>query len=454
MTAQNTVELLTSEGTVLATAVQSDNDGVYTLTYDTTGKGLSIGQNTLTVNYGGSGNLNSSTAAVTVDLSAKPVTASVSGTPSKTFDGETDVDVALTFASDTLAGSDNFTGTVSGNFSDANVAEDKPITLGSSPVWTDPDTAGFYIVTLPDSVTGTISKATPTLTLTADPAELSGGGDVTLTLSGLPSGGTATVTCDKSVTVTANSDGTWTADLPNQTTNYIFTASYDGDGNHNSAKATCIVSVTRYSSGGGSSRPTSLSDQAIDKIEDAREGSTVKITLRTGQTKLDKEVFEALAGRDVTLEISVPGGVTWTVNGEEISKTADLIDLDMGVSMDTKGIPANVFNAVTGEFSTVQFTLAHDGAFGFTLTLTAPLGRENAGYWANLYYYNERGRELEFVNSARIGRDGSAALRLEHASQYAVVIDDKATSRWIFPSPTCRRTIGPTTPSSTSTARA
>lgn len=87
LTEQDTVELLTSEGTVLATAAQPDNDGAYILTYDTTGKGLSIGQNTLTVNYRGSGNLNSSTAAVTVDLSAKPVTASVSGTPSKTFDG-------------------------------------------------------------------------------------------------------------------------------------------------------------------------------------------------------------------------------------------------------------------------------------------------------------------------------------------------------------------------------
>ena len=159
LTEQDTVELLTSEGTVLATAAQPDNDGAYILTYDTTGKGLSIGQNTLTVNYRGSGNLNSSTAAVTVDLSAKPVTASVSGTPSKTFDGETDVDVVLTFASGTLAGSDNFTGMVSGNFFDANVAEDKPITLSSSPVWTDPDTAGFYTVTLPDSVTVTISKA-------------------------------------------------------------------------------------------------------------------------------------------------------------------------------------------------------------------------------------------------------------------------------------------------------
>ena len=435
LTAQNTVELRTSAGTVLATATAADQDGAYTLTYDTAGKGLAIGSNPLTVSYGGGGNLNASTATVTVTLNAKPVTASVSGTPSKTFDGETDVDVALTFASSTLVGSDTFTGTVSGNFSDANVGEGKSITLGSSPVWTDPDTAGFYAVTLPGNVTGTISKATPALTLTADPAELSGGGYVTLTLSGLPSGGSATVTCDRSITVRDSGNGTWTAYLPNQTANYTFTASYAGDGNHNSAEATCTVSVTRRSTGGGGS--SSSRDEAPstgdsegwsgiqDEVADAQPGDTVTIDMGD-ETEVPAEVFEEVAGKDVTVEIDLGGGVSWSVNGQDVPEGVSLSDLDLSVSMDTKGIPVSVFNAVTGEYSTVQFTLAHDGTFGFTLTLTAPLGRENAGYWANLYYYNERGRELEFVTSARIARDGSAALRLEHASQYAVVIDDKS----------------------------
>ena len=142
------------------------------------------------------------------------------------------------------------------------------------------------------------------------------------------------------------------------------------------------------------------------------------------ETEVPGEIFEEVAGKDVDVEIDLGGGVSWTVNGQDVPEGVSLSDLDLGVSMDTKGIPANVFNAVTGEYGSVQFTLAHDGAFGFALTLTAPLGRENAGYWANLYYYNERGQELEFITSARIGRDGSAALRLEHASQYAVVIDD------------------------------
>ena len=168
------------------------------------------------------------------------------------------------------------------------------------------------------------------------------------------------------------------------------------------------------------------SEQAIDKIEDAVDGVTVKITLSTGQTRLDKEVFEALAGRDVTLEISVPGGVSWTVNGQDIPKTANLTDLNLGVDLGTSGISVDVINAVTGEYGSVQITLAHGGEFGFALTLTAPLGRGNAGLWANLYHYDEARERLTFETSARIAADGSAALRMTHASQYAIVIDDRS----------------------------
>ena len=144
------------------------------------------------------------------------------------------------------------------------------------------------------------------------------------------------------------------------------------------------------------------------------------------ETEVPGEIFEEAAGKDVTVEFELEDGVSWTVNGQDIPTDTGLSDLDLGVSMDSRGIPVNVFNAITGEYSTVQFTLSHDGPFGFTLTLAAPLGRDNAGYWANLYYYNEKGRELEFRQAARIGRDGRAEFRMDHASQYAVVIDDKS----------------------------
>ena len=183
--------------------------------------------------------------------------------------------------------------------------------------------------------------------------------------------------------------------------------------------------VKQYSSGGGTPTKTP-SQQAVDKIESAKDGSTVEIKLSTGSTKLDKEVFEELAGRDVTLEISLSNGVTWTVNGQDIPENADLTDLDMGVSLNTSTIPVNLINAVTGEIGTVQLTLKHDGEFGFTMTLTAPVGAKNAGLWANLYHYDEDAGKMVYQTAALVDKDGNVALPFDHASQYALVLDSKS----------------------------
>ena len=170
--------------------------------------------------------------------------------------------------------------------------------------------------------------------------------------------------------------------------------------------------------------PPTVSEETTDAIQAADLGETVTVDLSSGSTKLDKEVFEALAGRDVTLVIDLGDGVSWTVNGSDVPENADFVDIDMGVTMNSDGIPVEVVNAITGERDSVQLELAHDGAFGFTMTLTAPLGAENAGLWANLYHFDEDANAMTFETAAEIGSDGSVSLSFNHASQYAIVIDD------------------------------
>ena len=197
-----------------------------------------------------------------------------------------------------------------------------------------------------------------------------------------------------------------------------------------STKVDLCFEVTQQTGGGGSSggsstSTTTSSQQAIDQIENAKSGEVVKITLSTGNTKLDQEVFEKLAGRDVTLEISLPDGTLWTVNGLDIPENADLSDLDLGVDMGTSSIPDAAFNTITGEVETTQFTLKHNSEFGFTMTLTASLDKEFADLWANLYDYNARTGELEFQSAHKIGANGTVGLPLTHGGQYAIVIADR-----------------------------
>ena len=283
---------------------------------------------------------------------------------------------------------------------------------------------------------GVISQ-TATLTVQAKPASVPVTGvNLNKTSLSLTVGGTDTLTATVQPDNATNKNVKWStsnASIATVDANGEVTAVSAGTATitvttaDGSFTASCTVTVEKPYTPPPYIPPTKTpSEQAIDKIEDAKEGSTVKITLRTGQTKLDKEVFEELAGRDVTLEISLPGGVTWTVNGEDIPKTADLTDLDMGVSLNTSTIPVDLINAITGEIGTVQLTLKHDGPFGFTMTLTAPVGKGNKGLWANLYHYDEDAGEMVYQTAAQVDEDGNVALPFDHASQYALVLDSKS----------------------------
>ena len=178
-------------------------------------------------------------------------------------------------------------------------------------------------------------------------------------------------------------------------------------------------------------------DDILDELENTAKGDQITIDMGD-ETKVPAEIFESVAGKDVDVTFDLGDDLSWTVNGKDIPDDAALADLDLGVALDTDGIPANVVNAITGEVGTVQITLAHNGEFGFTMTLTAPLGKENAGYWANLYHYKVNGGEadredplgddedaeaLNFEAAAKIDEDGSVTIPFTHASQYAIVID-------------------------------
>ena len=175
-------------------------------------------------------------------------------------------------------------------------------------------------------------------------------------------------------------------------------------------------------------------DSVLDEIADAGKGDEISIDL-SEDTNVPGDVFEAIAGKDVEVTFELEDGLAWTVDGTDIPADAEIGDLDLGVTMGTDGIPVDVINTVTGEKGTVQVTLAHSGEFGFTMILTAPLGAENAGYWANLYHFDEDAEAMKFESAAEIDDEGNARLSFSHASQFAIVIDDKShasSDEWPF----------------------
>lgn len=134
-----------------------------------------------------------------------------------------------------------------------------------------PINAGDYTasITMEEAVASvdfTIKKAKINLAITPSSAEISGGGKVILSIVGVPDEGEVSVTCNnENIEVTENADDTYTVTLPNETAEYTFTATYEGDHNHEAAQDTCTVSVTRHTGGGGASHPEAGDNSSSDR---------------------------------------------------------------------------------------------------------------------------------------------------------------------------------------------
>lgn len=157
--------------------------------------------------------------------------------------------------------------------------------------------------------------------------------------------------------------------------------------------------------------------------EKAQEGSTINVDMN-GSTVVPGDIFDSIKGKDITITFDMGSGILWSVDGKSIT-TDKAGDIDFSVKTGVNTVPVDIINNVTGESYSIQLSLAYEGDFGFTAVLSIGLGKENAGYTASLYYYNESTGELEFICSDEVAQDGTVSLAFTHASDYVIAIDGK-----------------------------
>ena len=164
------------------------------------------------------------------------------------------------------------------------------------------------------------------------------------------------------------------------------------------------------------------------QLEEAKSGDTVTVVMN-GTTVVPKDVIDSIKGKDTTLVLDMGNGLSWKINGQDITEPSGDIDFGVNVGADAgKSIPVDVINNVTGERYSMNLTLAYDGEFGFTATLTVNMESKNAGLYANLFYYNEQTGELEFISAGQIDAEGNVELEFTHASDYTIVVDTRIMS--------------------------
>lgn len=161
--------------------------------------------------------------------------------------------------------------------------------------------------------------------------------------------------------------------------------------------------------------------ESVDKVNNAESGETITVKMDSA-TVVPAEVLEAAQGKDVEIQLDM-GSYSWTIKGTDI-KASELKDINLEVKLDQNAVAPEIVEKITDGKPSRQLSLTYDGEFGFKAELTVNLGAENAGEYANLYYYDYTGR-LVFMNAGIIDADGNVSLNFTHASDYVVVIDQK-----------------------------
>ena len=150
----------------------------------------------------------------------------------------------------------------------------------------------------------------------------------------------------------------------------------------------------------------------------------VEIVLPKEATVIPNQIFESIKEQNVVVEFKLENGITWSINGTSV--TGDVSDLNLAVEIGAGEIPEEAITMVMAAeaIEVVTVSLAYSGEFGCEAVMNIPVGNENAGKYANLYYFNPETNEMEFVTSALIKEDGTADLTFTHASDYAILVEE------------------------------
>jgi len=206
------------------------------------------------------------------------------------------------------------------------------------------------------------------------------------------------VTCDDaSISVTANQDGSYTANLPNTTKTYTFTATYTDSASLNTS-AVCTVTVTAQSSGGNSSgsggggsssssssKPTTVTNDDGSKTTTVTDRKTGVVTATTKWPDGSLEVVETKKDGTITATTQKPNGFTEVIETKKdgtvtttdtalsgvVVKTVSQPKKDTTVSVT---IPAHVAEAAVSVPATVldYTTVAIHAVTGELIKLAVP----------------------------------------------------------------------------------
>ena len=181
----------------------------------------------------------------------------------------------------------------------------------------------------------------------------------------------------------------------------------------------------------GGNHSTLLANADVVTEPDGREGESREETAyeRSSVTMdmedlpvLTDEMLQMAKGQNVDLVLRMNDRAAWRVNAGSVQ--GSYADTDMNVLFDRGIVPQDLLEQLADGNGCLEFSLAHDGPFGFGAQLQLLLDPADCGRYANLFYYDSAAGTLEFICASVIDENGYAVFDMEHASDYVVIISD------------------------------
>ena len=165
-----------------------------------------------------------------------------------------------------------------------------------------------------------------------------------------------------------------------------------------------------------------------DAIEANMTAEPMAVDLSNAQsTVIPSAAFQTAALNGTELILDMSPDMAWSISPNEIKSVGQ--DIDLGIVETLDGIPSDAIMTIQNEGAVQkQFSIKHEGDFGFTANLTVKLNAQDAGKTAKLFYYNKAAGTMDLVDYAIINNYGEATFEMTHASSYAVSVNTGAAA--------------------------
>ncbi len=353
---------ITSGGVTLGSGTITSSNGTVTITTTV----LPVGSDLITATYGGDSTNNSATGTTTQTVSkASPTETLTSSTNPSTFNQPVTFTATLpTNATGTVTFTNGATSLGTSTLTNGVAT----LTTSALPAGSDQITATYNgdanNKTATASLTQTVNKTTPTVTVTTSGPSTSGA-PVTVTTT-LPVGTTGTVTVTSGGTTLGSGSVNPTTGTVTITTTVLpvgsdpITASYGGDSNNNPATGTTTQTVTKATPTvtlTSSTNPSTIG-QSVTFTATLPSGVTGTVTFTSGSTVLGTSTLAGGSASATTTSLPIGSDpITATYNGDGNNNTAT-------------GALTQVVNKTT---PTITVTTSGPSTFGGTVTITTNL---------------------------------------------------------------------------------